>query len=122
MDYASFLHDRLSGCRICHQIACLAAALVLAAQFWGVSGALANRGADVCLSRTTVEEQRAHAVDKPCMAEILAGDASGEQPLPLHLRGNCQGGRGQAMIASRDQVAQAAAEQSWPTCSPMIGS
>ena len=122
MDYVSFPRDRLSGCRMCHYIGCMAAAAFLAVQFWAVSSALTDRGADLCLTRTSRPEQPMRAMEKPCVAELLAGDASGEQRLALHLRGNCQGGRGEAMMASGYQIAQAVVEQSWPTCTPMIGS
>jgi hypothetical protein len=107
---------------MCHHIGCLAAAVFLTVQFWGVSSALGDRGADLCLSRTSAPAQRVRAMEKPCIAELLAADASGEQRLALHLRGNCHGERNKAMMASRYQIAEAAVEQSWQTCSPNIGS
>jgi hypothetical protein len=107
---------------MCHHIGSMVAATFLAVQFWGVSSALTDRGADLCLTRTSGPERPLRAMEKPCVAELLAGDASGEQRLALHLRGNCQADRGKAMMASRYQIAQAAVEQSWPTCSLIIGS
>ena len=122
MDYAWFVRGQLSGCRTCRLIAHLAAALLLAAELWGVSSALTDRGADVCLSRTSAADPRAHALEKPCVAELLAADAAGGQRLALHLRGNCQGERNKAKMAPRYPAAELAFEQSRSICSVVIGS
>ena len=58
MHYASFLHDRLSGCRICHQIGCLAAALVLAAHEVALCGGFKPRR-----SRLGISAHQLRAVD-----------------------------------------------------------
>jgi hypothetical protein len=97
-----------------------AAAALLAIALWGVSSALADRGAGVCLSSSSSADPR--AVRKPCVSELLTADATEQQRQVLHLRGYCQGERNTAMMTSRSQIAKAAPEQAGPTCATVIGS
>ena len=103
-------------------IATTAAILALALEFWGVNSALTDRGADVCLSQTSTPQHRMHAPEKPCVAQLLAGNPEGQQRLALYLRGNCTGERNQATIAHRDELAQITLLPPWPTCSSVLGS
>jgi hypothetical protein len=97
-----------------------AAAAVLVISLWGVSSALADRGAGVCLSNSSSADAR--AVRKPCVSELLTADAMEQQRQVVHLRGYCQGARSTAMMASRPRIASAAPEQAGPTCATVIGS
>ena len=103
-------------------IATAAAIVALAVELWGVNSALTDRGADLCLSRTATPQHRMHAPEKPCIAQLLAGDPTGQQRLALYLRGNCTGERNQATIARRDELARITLLQPWPTCSSVLGS
>ncbi len=97
-----------------------AAAALLAVGLWGVSSALADRGAGVCLSNSSSPDRRAER--KPCVSELLTAAYTEQQRQVVHLRGYCQVARNTAMMASRSQIAKAAPEQAGPTCAPVIGS
>jgi hypothetical protein len=103
-------------------IAGVAAAVALAVELWGVSSALTERGADLCLSRTATPQHRIHATQKPCIAQLLAADTTGQHRLALYLQGNCSGERNQAMMARRNELAHKTLLQPWPTSAAVLGS
>ena len=102
--YASSLRHRL-GNSMCEYLLVLAGALLLAAEAWAVSSALADRATDVCLSRSVAPEPPMRAMMRPLPGDLTSANASGREHPALYLRGNCQGKRSGAMMVPREQVA-----------------
>jgi hypothetical protein len=83
----------------------------------GVVNALAERGAGICLSRTSERDATpGRNMQRQCIADRLSADVAGQPGLALHLIGNCQRDRKVAMMVSRHQLARAPTEQARPTC------
>ena len=103
-------------------IASAAAVAALAVELWSVSGALSDRGSALCLSQTSTPPQRLHTPQKPCIAQVLSANATGQQRLALYLKVNCPGERTQAMMARRDRRVHITLSEPWPTCAAVLGS
>lgn len=102
--YASSLRDRL-GSRMCDYLVALAGAVLLAAEVWAVSGALADRATDVCPSGSIAPESRMRAMMRPFPGDLTTANLSGPQRPALYLRGNCRGRRNGAMMVPREELA-----------------
>ena len=104
--YASSLRDRL-GSGMCECLVVLAGALLLAAEAWAVSSALADRAQDVCLPASAPPGPRMDQMVRLFPAELAPANASGRQRPALYLRGNCREERNGPMMVHREEVAGA---------------
>jgi hypothetical protein len=91
-------------------------ALVLCVELWGVSSAVAARGAELCL--TSASAQR--TAGRHCIADRLVGDTAGTEQLAQYLKGNCQGVPHEPIIASY-RPGQPIIEAAGPVCATNAG-